>query len=390
MSGMTVWYARSRARTRVEIADGSLDRLGRFLRGVSGARAAALVSDERVAALYGERSLRSLSRAGVRAALITVPHGERSKRAATLERLWQAFDALRLGRRDAVIALGGGVVGDVAGFAAATWLRGVPWIVVPTTVIAQVDSALGGKTGIDLPSAKNLVGAFHQPLGLLVDPLLLQTLPVRERRAGLAEVVKMGMACDAALFGWVERHADGLAAGEVAALSGAVARALALKARVVQADEHEREGGVRTSLNYGHTLGHALEAAHGYRGLKHGEAVALGMRVAARLSERAAKLAPEGRVRLERVLDRLALPRSLNGTRLADLIRALKSDKKRALVRRAVTRKRGGRKGGDDEWNAIAREVRWVLTPRVGHASVPRLVSGRLLRAVLIEAGARP
>src|SRR5262249_43563981 len=152
------------------------------------------------------------------ATLLAVPHGERSKSPATLERLWNAFSALELGRRDAVIALGGGVVGDLAGFAAATWLRGVPWVAVPTTVLAQVDSSVGGKTGIDLPAGKNLVGAFHQPSGVLVDPLVLQTLPARERRAGLAEVVKMGMACDAPLFAWAERVAGALAAGSPAAL----------------------------------------------------------------------------------------------------------------------------------------------------------------------------
>ena len=197
----------ARAITRLHVAPGALDRLGRFVRRASGARAVALVSDERVAALYADRSLRSLRKAGVDASLVTIPHGERSKRAATVERLWSAFAALGLGRRDAVVALGGGVVGDLAGFAAASWLRGVAWIGVPSTVIAQVDSAIGGKTGIDLAEGKNLAGAFHQPAGVLVDPLLLQTLPSRERRAGLAEVVKMGMACDRALFAWVERQA---------------------------------------------------------------------------------------------------------------------------------------------------------------------------------------
>ena len=390
-------YPGARRTTRVHLAPGSLDALGAFVRRVSGARAAALVSDERVAALYSARALRSLERAGVRATLITIPHGERSKRARTLERLWAAFDDLALGRRDVVIALGGGVVGDVAGFAAATWLRGVPWIGVPTTVIAQVDSALGGKTGIDLERGKNLAGAFHQPLGLLVDPRLLATLSARERRAGLAEVVKMGMACDARLFRWVERHSGALAAGDPAALAGAVARSLAVKARIVSGDEREREGGKRTALNFGHTLGHAIEAASGYRGVRHGEAVAIGMRAAAALSVRVARLPAADCVRLERVLERLGLPARVRDLRLDALAHAMRSDKKRVRssgATRGSSRRAASRvarpRAGNGEWLAMTREVRWVLTPRIGHASVPRLVSGRLLRAVLIEAGARP
>ena len=398
MPDRRISYSAARRTTHIRIAPGSLDALGAFVRRVCGARQAALVSDERVAALYAERALRSLRTAGVAAVLITIPHGERSKRTRTVEGLWNAFDAMGLGRRDVVIALGGGVVGDVAGFAAATWLRGVPWIGVPTTVIAQVDSALGGKTGIDLEGGKNLAGAFHQPHGLLVDPRLLATLDDRERRAGLAEVVKMGMACDAPLFRWTERHAAALGAGDPAALAGAVARALAVKARVVRADEREREGGPRTALNFGHTLGHALEAAHGYRGVLHGEAVAIGMRAAAALSVRVVRLKASDRERLERLLDRLGLPARMRGTGLPALARAMRSDKKRAPARGssvAVAQRDGARRGSggasrDAEWHAMTRAVRWVLTPRIGHASVPRLVSGRLLRAVLIEAGARP
>src|SRR6267378_3864223 len=209
MADLLLSYPAERAISRVHVAP---------------ARRVALVSDEQVAALYGARARASLTRAGLDATLVTVPHGERSKSAAALTRLWAAFAALDLGRRDAVVALGGGVIGDLAGFAAATWLRGVPWISVPTTVLAQVDSSIGGKTGIDLAAGKNLAGAFHHPVGVLVDPRVLQTLPARERRAGLAEVVKMGMACDARLFAWAEHHAGALAEGAPAALEGAVLR----------------------------------------------------------------------------------------------------------------------------------------------------------------------
>jgi 3-dehydroquinate synthase len=360
-------YPGHRAASRVAIARGALDRLGRFVASTTGARHVVVVSDRRVAALYGARGLGALRRAGVEGGLVTVPPGERSKRPGRLVELWGALARDGLGRRDALVALGGGVVGDLAGFAAATWLRGVPWVCVPTTVLAQVDSSVGGKTGVDLPAGKNLVGAFHQPAGVLVDPALLGTLSPRQRASGLAEVVKMGFAVNASLFRWAGARAPALAAGEPRALAEAVARAIRVKARVVLGDEREREGGVRTALNFGHTLGHALEAAHGYRGLLHGEAVAIGMRVAAALSVQEAGLPEAARERLDTVLDALGLPRRMPPTRLADLLAAMTRDKKRA---------RAG--------------VRWVLTPTVGHASVPRLISGRLVRAALLAAGAHP
>ena len=355
------------ASSRIRIARGALDALGRFTRARTGARRALVVSDGRVARLYGARALRALRRAGVEAALAVVPPGERSKRVDRLERLWVALAAGGIGRRDAVVALGGGVVGDLAGFAAATWLRGVPWIAVPTTVLAQADSSVGGKTGVDLAQGKNLVGAFHAPAGVLVDPALLATLSRRQRANGLAEVVKTGFAVDGALFRWAERHADALAAGSPAALEIAVTRSIRAKARVVRRDERERERGPRSALNFGHTLGHAIEAAHGYRGPLHGEAIAVGMRVAAALSVELAGLSDADRLRLERLLDRLALPARMPPTRLSALRAAMARDKKRAHA-----------------------GVRWVLTPRMGHASVPRLISGRRIRAALLAAGALP
>jgi 3-dehydroquinate synthase len=265
-----------------------------------------------------------------------------------------------------LIALGGGVVGDLAGFAAATWLRGVDWIGVPTTVVAQVDSAIGGKTGVDLTAGKNLVGAFHQPVGVLVDPDLLATLPARQRRAGLAEVVKTGFAADAALFRRTERDAARLAAGDPGALERAVRGALTVKARIVSRDEREREGGSRVALNVGHTVGHAIEAASGYRGLLHGEAVAVGMRAEAALSVAVAGLDPKAAERLGRLLDRLGLPRRMPPLGVAALLKAMRHDKK-----------------------ARAGVVRWSLTPRMGSASVPQPIADQLVRPVLIAFGAR-
>jgi 3-dehydroquinate synthase len=351
---------------RLIVRRGALRGLGRLVRSATGARRVALISDPRVAGLYAGAARSSLRRAGIEARLLLVPRGERAKRPQVLERLWRELDLMGLDRQGAVVALGGGVVGDLAGFAAATWLRGIPWVGVPTTLLSQVDSSLGGKTGVDLATGKNLVGAFHQPRLVVSDPNVLRTLPARQLRAGLAEVVKTGMATDAGLFRWTERRAERLHAGDLAALEQAVMRTAAAKLRIVRRDEREREGGGRAALNYGHTLGHALEAAAGYRGLLHGEAVALGMRAAARLSEAAAGLPSAARARQDLLLDRLGLPRRMRGVPLARLFAAMSRDKKR---RSAL--------------------VRWVLTPQVGHASVPRPVESRLVRSVLKQLGAR-
>jgi 3-dehydroquinate synthase len=363
---LVVRYPTRPRRSRIRIAHGSLAGLGGFVRVVTGSRTVGLVSDPRVMSLHGGRARRSLARAGIRVVPLLVPRGERAKRPEVIARLWNRMAAAGLARADTIVALGGGVVGDLAGFAAASWLRGLPWVGVPTTVLAQVDSSVGGKTGIDLAAGKNLVGAFHQPAGVLVDPQTLATLPARQRRAGLAEVVKTGMAVDAALFRWVERRAELLARGDASTLEGAIARTIRAKVRVVTRDEREREGGPRTALNFGHTLGHALEAARGYRGILHGEAVAIGMRVVARLSASEAGLPARDRDRLEALLDRLALPRRMPPVSLARLRAAMAHDKKRA-----------------------GAAIRWVLTPRVGHASVPRLISSRVVRSALLDAGAR-
>ncbi len=353
-------------RSRLRLRRGGLARLGAFTRSVTSARQVVLITDRRVAGLHASAAERSLRRAGIAVDRIVVPAGEPAKRARVLERLWESLAETGLGRDGAIVALGGGVVGDLAGFAAATWLRGVPWVGVPTTVLAQVDASVGGKTAIDLAAGKNLVGAFHQPAGVLVDPDTLATLPARHRRNGLAEVLKTGFAVDATLWRWLESRLEALDDGEPAALAGAVGRSIAAKARVVQADERERAGGARTALNFGHTLAHAIEATLGYRGLLHGEAVAIGMRAAAGLSVRVAGLAPESQIRLEAALDHLRLPVSMPSLPVEHLLRAMQHDKKR-----------------------MRGEVRWVLTPRIGDASVPRAVESRLVRAALVLAGAR-
>jgi shikimate kinase/3-dehydroquinate synthase len=263
----------------VRVVETGLDELGPALMARGLNRSVAIVSDENVAPLYGEVVLRSLEQAGFQTHQVTISAGEAYKTIQTVQSMWTAFLEARLERGSTVVALGGGVVGDLAGFAAATYMRGVDWVAVPTSLLAMVDASLGGKTGADLPQGKNLVGAFHPPVLVLADPQTLSTLPDVELRNGMAEVVKHGVLADPALFdlcrqGW-----------EVVAQDWAeiVRRAMAVKVRVIQEDPFEKDR--RASLNLGHTLGHAIELASDFR-LKHGEAVAVGMVFAARLAER--------------------------------------------------------------------------------------------------------
>jgi 3-dehydroquinate synthase len=248
------------------------------------ARRAALVTCAPVGTRYASGVRRALMDAGLGVELITVPDGEESKNLDVLASLYHRFAAIPLRRDDLVVALGGGVVGDLAGFAAATWNRGVALIQVPTTLLAQVDAAIGGKTAVNLPEGKNLVGAFHQPIGVVADTKTLATLPSRERRSGLGEVAKYGFIADAAVLELLEQRPDDAVAGDADLLAEIVRRGVAVKARIVAADE--RESGERALLNYGHTVGHAIEALAGYRTYRHGEAVSLGMVFAARLGER--------------------------------------------------------------------------------------------------------
>lgn len=308
----------------VLVLAGGLDGLGARLaeRGLGGP--VALVGDSNVAPLYGDQALASLTRAGYEARLLTIPAGEGSKTLETVAALWRAFLSAGLDRKSTVVALGGGVTGDLAGFAAATFLRGVAWVGAPTSLLAMVDSSLGGKTGFDLPEGKNLVGAFHPPRLVLADPAVLATLPEPELRSGLAEVVKHGVIADPGLF---DLCAAGFAAVQ-ARLPEIVRRAMAVKVKVIEEDPFE--GGRRAALNLGHTLGHAVEAASGYR-LRHGEAIAIGMVVEARLAERL-DLAEAGLAEtLAAALTGLGLPAAIPADlNRADLVRLMGVDKKKA------------------------------------------------------------
>lgn len=312
----------------VRLGWGSLPGLGEAIAGELGATRALLVTVPPVGRRHGAAALRSLRAAGVRAHRFEVPDGDRSKTLARVARLYDAFLDAGADRATVVVALGGGMVGDLAGFAAATLLRGLPFVQVPTTLLAMVDSSLGGKTGVNLPRGKNLVGAFHQPRLVLADASLLRTLPRRVLAAGMAEVVKHGAIRDAELFERLEAEMERVLALEDEGLVlDVLERAVAVKADVVARDE--RETGIRAHLNFGHTLGHAVEALRGYRGVLHGEAVSMGMVYAARRSE-ALGIAPAGVAeRLRALLVRAGLPTELPPFPRRAYLEALRVDKKR-------------------------------------------------------------
>jgi 3-dehydroquinate synthase len=267
---------------------------------------AVVVTNPVVGALYLERLTATLERAGVRTIGVTVPDGEGYKNWETLNSIFDALLTHRCERKTALIALGGGVVGDLTGFAAAVYLRGVPFLQIPTTLLAQVDSSVGGKTGINHPLGKNMIGAFYQPRVVLADTDTLDTLPPRELAAGLAEVIKYGLILDRAFFEWLEANMQRLLAREAGALTYAVRRSCELKAMVVAQDE--RETGLRALLNLGHTFGHAIEAGLAYGTWLHGEAVAAGTVQAARLSERLGHLSEGDVQRVVALLERANLP----------------------------------------------------------------------------------
>lgn len=311
----------------IQVGSGTLGDAGPAIARATGASRAAVVTVPGVGRRYGPALERSLRAAGIRPVRVEVPDGDASKNVRELARLWDAFLDARLDRSSAVIALGGGMVGDLAGFAAATWLRGLPFVQVPTTLLAMVDASVGGKVAINRPQGKNLVGAFHQPRLVWVDAATLESLPPRQRAAGMAEVVKAGAIRDAALFRRLERDMEAALELEPRALLPVLRRACAIKADVVARDE--REGGLRRLLNFGHTLGHAVEALTGYRRVLHGEAVAMGMVFAARRSEELGIAEEPVRERLEELLRRAGLPVEMPDRPRRAYLRALRVDKKR-------------------------------------------------------------
>lgn len=313
------------------IKAGLLREVGRRLRDLGLAGKVAVVTNPVVARLYAPAVLRSLKAAGYQTLMIVVPEGERAKSLRWVSAILDELVRARFERGSVLLALGGGVVGDLAGFAASIFVRGIPFVQVPTTLVAQVDSSVGGKTGVNHPLGKNLIGAFHQPRLVLIDPDTLGTLPVRERVAGLAEVIKYGMIEDERFFAYLERRMADLLKLESDAVVHAITRSCQIKASVVAQDE--RESDRRRVLNYGHTVGHALESLGRYRTLIHGEAVAIGMVQEADLAGQLGLCPPEVVIRQRELVRQAGLPDRLPPVRFTELWNTMQHDKKVAQGR---------------------------------------------------------
>ncbi len=311
----------------IEIGAGILDRVGPFLAKRRRVSHAVVVTDTNVENPHATRAVESIKRTGAEVDLLVIEPGEPSKSIESAAQLWKKLLELGTDRKSVVVPVGGGVVGDLAGFIAATFARGIAMVQVPTSLLAQVDSSVGGKTGINLPGAKNMVGAFWQPAGVLIDTETLDTLKDREYRSGLAEVVKYGVILDADLFAYLEANVEGLCRRDHDVLSEVVARCCRLKADVVAADERE-ETGHRAILNYGHTFGHAFEAVAGYGELLHGEGVAIGMLCASRLAEMLGRVDARLTQRQHDLLEALHLPVEVPDMDRDRLIEVMQHDKK--------------------------------------------------------------
>jgi len=284
-------------------------------------------SDRNVFPLYGERVKVSLEEEGFCVTFLEIPPGERYKSLSQVRRIYNLCLDFALDRTSSILALGGGVIGDLAGFVAATFLRGINFLVVPTTLLSQVDSSVGGKVGVNLPQGKNLVGSFYQPRFVLIDPLVLQTLSPRRMREGMAEVIKCAMIKNGDFFSFLEKNIDKALSRDFQPLRFIIDKAVRIKIKVVEEDERE-EKGIRQILNFGHTIGHAIEVESGYRRYTHGEAVAIGMMGEARLGEKMGLFPPESLKRLENLLIRAKLPTKGRGLNSEKIFQALKMDKK--------------------------------------------------------------
>jgi 3-dehydroquinate synthase len=341
----------------IKIGGGLLATLGAQCARLKLGSRCAIITDTNVGKRFAKAAFNSLARAGFSPALIVVPSGETAKSLKSVQTCYDQLAMHRLERQSFIVALGGGVVGDLAGFVAATYLRGIAFVQVPTTLLAHVDSSVGGKVGVNLKAGKNLVGAFYQPRLVLCDLDTLQTLPEREYRAGLAEVIKYGIIYDARLFAQLERDFPGLLRRDHPTLAAVVARCCEIKAEVVGQDE--TEGGVRAILNFGHTVGHALEAICGYGKFLHGEAISIGQVTAVNISRRVPGLSKRDAGRIINLFQRAGLPTQirLNSVQRRKLFAAMRLDKK----------VRGG-------------EARFVLAKKIG-----KVVWGRRVPEVYIR-----
>jgi len=309
------------------IGHGILGKFPRYIRGLGLGKDAAVISHPSIERLYGVPLSAALKKAGYTVKILNVPEGEKSKSASCALRLLKQISAYDVDKNIFIIALGGGVVGDLAGFVAAVYRRGVPYIQVPTTLLAQIDSSIGGKTAIDLETGKNLVGAFYSPKLVFVDTGVLKTLDKRQIRNGLAEAIKYGIIGDTKLFAYIEANHKKFLKGEIEVLNFIVRRCARIKANIVSEDEKETKG-LRTVLNFGHTVGHAVEAAGRYDQYHHGESVGVGMRVAARISLTLGLLAASQELRINQLISSVGLPEKIVGVRLAKILGLMRHDKK--------------------------------------------------------------
>ena len=347
----------------IHVAAGLLAHCGQICRELQLGQRCLMISDANVAPLYGHVVRDSLVASGFLPHVFVVQAGEASKDQTTLSLAYDEALLHGLDRQSFIVALGGGVVGDLAGYAAASYLRGIPFVQFPTTLMAMVDSSVGGKTGINLPQGKNLVGAFHQPSVVVADLSTFSTLPDREYISGLAEVVKYGVIQDAEFFAFLEEHVQKILARDPQTLEQVVARCCERKAEIVRLDE--RESGLRAILNFGHTLAHAVEQVAGYGKFLHGEAVSIGMAYAAALSVSAAGFPGKAAERIIHLLEKFGLPVSVSGLNWSAVRKAMQADKKNAggAVRFVLTREIGRAEPGievkeellEEVWNVISQ-----------------------------------
>jgi 3-dehydroquinate synthase len=329
----------------IAVSSGDVNGIGSFARQRAKGNRAFVVTDEHVM-VHADKVAASLRDAGFEPLLVTLPAGEPQKSLATASYLYDQLAEARADRKTLVVPVGGGVLGDLGGFVAATWNRGLPLLMVPTTLLAMVDSAVGGKVGINHPRGKNLIGAFHQPAGVWIDTAFLCTLPEREYRSGLAEVVKYGVILDAELFAYLESHTAAILQRDDECIRHLVTRSCRLKADVVERDERE-ETGLRAVLNYGHTFAHAFETVGGYGAWLHGEAVSAGMVCASRLAERRGLISADITERQRHLLQTFALPIAPRRWPVDELLAVMRVDKK-----------------------AVAGRLRFVLPRRLGEAAL--------------------
>jgi 3-dehydroquinate synthase len=343
----------------IHIGSGNLHQVGLAVAALGEFTHAVVITDANVEPLHAKGCAERLAETIDDVDLLIVEAGESSKSVEMADRLWQEMLHLGADRKTLVIAAGGGVVGDLAGFIAATFARGLAFVQIPTTLLAQVDSSVGGKVGVNLPGAKNMVGAFWQPLGVVIDTEVLETLPLREYRSGLAEVVKYGVILDAEFFAYLEQQQEALNRRQADVLRQVIARCCRLKADVVENDERET-GGLRAVLNYGHTFGHAIEAETGYEGILHGEAVSIGMLCASRLAHRLGRIDSQLIQRQSDLLQAPGLPVEVPDLDREALLAAMRRDKKVAHGR-----------------------LRFVLPSRLGHVELVGDISENDVRAAL-------